>query len=216
MSGTPNIDLFYASYCARPKPGHLILARSQSVLQSKGLDTDSRDKRRIVYDGDECIRFLAGNSCSLTQEQGGPAETYRAVCKRLLEQECDTPKDTAFEEHTVQATLDMFESNPENAVIRVIGELVVPSLETFLNSDTLVYSMDEPWGDSIPLDQGVPPLQQTKYYLRDHSQIMVWDSRPGLLPTNRWLGLHHFLGKSAQPPSLGPQQKCTSLLWFQR
>ncbi|KAL4733500.1 hypothetical protein BDV11DRAFT_175644 [Aspergillus similis] len=90
-----------------------------------------------------------------------PTEACRAACKTLLKGEWGghTPTGTAFDENKIQRNVEMLALKPENAIIRAIGELVVPSVANMDKLVTLAASMDEPWDDLIPLDEGVPPLQ---------------------------------------------------------
>ncbi|KAL4745885.1 hypothetical protein BDW72DRAFT_198197 [Aspergillus terricola var. indicus] len=151
MPGMPNIDPFYAPYCARPKPRRLLPTRSRADSQPKSPESESREKRRIIYDSDDCVWFLKKNGCFVMSTSSEPTEASRAACKTPLKGKWSghTPTGTAFDENKIQRNVEMLALKPENAIIRAIGELVVPS----------VASLDEPWDDLIPLDEGVPLLQ---------------------------------------------------------
>jgi hypothetical protein len=47
----------------------------------------------------------------------------------------------------------------EVAIMRAIGELVVPSVDYSVELDTLAGNRNEPWDYSIPLEDDVSPLQ---------------------------------------------------------
>ncbi|KAL5040782.1 hypothetical protein BDW71DRAFT_212781 [Aspergillus fruticulosus] len=174
MPGMPEIDPFYAPYCARPKPRRLLPTRSQTLSQSTSPEPDSRERRRIVYDSDDCGRFLKKNHCFVIPTSSGPTKACMAACRTLLKGgwDGDPPTGTVFNKNKIQRTVTRLASRPESAIIRTIGELVVPSIDNSVELGTLADSMDEPWDDSIPLDEGVPPLQnhadlleEKKYYL---------------------------------------------------
>ncbi|KAL4735195.1 hypothetical protein BDV11DRAFT_174044 [Aspergillus similis] len=182
MPGMPKINPFYEPYCARPKPRRILSTRSQPVSQSKSLQPESRERRRISYDSDDCVRFLIENCCFVIPSDK-PTEACRTTCKTLLKGEWggDPPIGTLFEENIIQRTLQKLAPKSESAIIRAIGELVVPSVDNLVKLDTLVGNRDEPWSDSIPLNDGVPQLEGhagllegEKYYLpRPHPDYSV-------------------------------------------
>ncbi|KAL4986306.1 hypothetical protein BDW68DRAFT_178922 [Aspergillus falconensis] len=102
-----------------------------------------------------------------------PTEACKATCKTLLKGEWggDPPTGTVFDENKIQRTVRRLAPQSENAIIRDIAGLVVPSVNNLDELDTLAGNVDEPWDDSIPLDEGVPPLlrhadlqEEKKYY----------------------------------------------------
>ncbi|KAL2866506.1 uncharacterized protein BJX67DRAFT_129633 [Aspergillus lucknowensis] len=177
MPGIPKIDPFYAPYCARPKGRLLLSTRSKQSPQPKLDDQESspQEKSPIIYDSDDCVRFLTKNRCFVIPKNSSePTGARRLACRTLLKGDWggNPPTGTVFDEDKVLQTVRWLCSKPENAIIRAIGELVVPSINNSARLDTLAGSMDEPWNDLIPLVEGVPPLQrhadlveERKYYL---------------------------------------------------
>ncbi|KAL5044833.1 hypothetical protein BDW71DRAFT_208962 [Aspergillus fruticulosus] len=175
MPGEPEIDPFYEPYCARPKPRRLLSTRSSPPSQPKSPEPESREKRRIIYDSDDCVWYLTMNSCVFLPIGSEPTEACRAACKTLLRGEWggNSPTGTVFDENKIQCTVRMLETGPENAIIHLIGELVVPSINNSVELlRILAASLDEPWDGLIPLEEGVPPLErhadlreEKRYYL---------------------------------------------------
>ncbi|KAL6228858.1 hypothetical protein BDW75DRAFT_246256 [Aspergillus navahoensis] len=133
-----------------------------------------------------------------------PTEACRDACKTLLKGEWggDPPTGTVFDEKKIQCTVEMLATGPENAIIRAIGELVVPSINNSVELlSTLAGNVDEPWDDLIPLEEGVPPLQrhadlleEKKYYLpRPQPDYSVGFS-PLAFSKKQLLRLEPFLG----------------------
>ncbi|KAL4984305.1 hypothetical protein BDW68DRAFT_180800 [Aspergillus falconensis] len=204
MPGMPKIDPFYAPYCARPKPRRLLSTHSQTLSQLKSPEPDSRERRHIIYDSDDCVWFLTENCCFIIPTSDKPTEACRAICKTLLNGEWggDPPTGTVFDENKIQRILKRLAAQSEIAIIRAIGELVVPSVDNSVELGTLAGNRDEPWNNSIPLVDSVPPLQchadlleEEKYYLpRPQPDYSVGFSR--LAFTNKQLlKLKPFLGR---------------------
>ncbi|KAL4971915.1 hypothetical protein BDW66DRAFT_145196 [Aspergillus desertorum] len=86
----------------------------------------------------------------------------------------------------------MLAARPENAIIRAIGELVVPSINNSVELlSTLAGSADEPWDDLIRWKRGShhysamqTSLRRNSTHFQDRSQNIAWDSRPWHSPRN--------------------------------
>ncbi|KAL4883201.1 hypothetical protein BJY04DRAFT_216502 [Aspergillus karnatakaensis] len=174
MPGMPKINPFYALYCARSKPMRLVSTRSQSATQPNSPEPEPRERGWIAYNSKACAQYLKLNNCFIMFPSTEPSETSQADCKTLIMGKWggNPPSRTIFDEDKIKRTLHRFASRPENAIIRAMGELIVPCLDHLDEINTLADSMDEAWDESIPLDEGVPPTQHdadlqgnVRYYL---------------------------------------------------
>ncbi|KAI9046167.1 uncharacterized protein KD926_004005 [Aspergillus affinis] len=109
-----------------------------------------------LYNAPQCVSFLNYKGCNLTNHWDGLPIEERDYFKNLLEQDCETPTGTAFDESAILFIKNIMSSSNETAVIRMISQLVVPSAELEisrgqLESIGLVDSIDEPWEGSISL-----------------------------------------------------------------
>ncbi|KAL3440982.1 hypothetical protein BJX65DRAFT_314242 [Aspergillus insuetus] len=187
MPGMPNIDPFYAPYCARPMPKRSSLPHNQSLPRPKSPDSDSHEKRRIRYDSNDCVRFLTENCCFVKPTSGKLTKVSRAACKTLLKEwSGDPPTGTAFDTKKSRSTVEMLAPKSEIAIIRIIGELVVPSINNSVTLDTLAGNMDEPAMQTS--------LEEKKYYLpRPQPEYSVGFS-PLAFTREQLLKLQPFLG----------------------
>ncbi|KAL3463008.1 hypothetical protein BJX64DRAFT_287743 [Aspergillus heterothallicus] len=172
LPGLSTIDPTYAPYCARLRRHNLISTRSGSLRLDKDEDADAdadtltRAQRKAIYATDgNCPQFLADNGVHLSYTKVRPTEASRAQCKELDRENKNifTPDGTAFDKEKANDTFTRLQWRNEAAIIRVIGELIVPSIQTVADDlpstgMNLEYSVDEPWNLMIPLEQGVPPL----------------------------------------------------------
>ncbi|KAL4768676.1 hypothetical protein BDW60DRAFT_196644 [Aspergillus nidulans var. acristatus] len=116
--------------------------------------------------------------------------------------------------------MQRFALRPESAIIRAIGELVVPSVDNLDNLETLAGNIDEPWDDLILLDEGVPPLQRhtdlqaekKHYFQRPQPNYSVGFS-PEAFTNKQLLKLEAFLGEMNSTSFFRHTAECTSLLW---
>ncbi|KAL4816704.1 hypothetical protein BDW67DRAFT_184531 [Aspergillus spinulosporus] len=169
----PKINPFYAPYCARPKRRRLLTSRSQLVLQPNSPGSGSQEKRRIDYDSDDCVRHLMMNCCIVTPTEDKLTEAGKAACKTLLEEEWggEPPTGTVFDENKIKRTMAWLALKSKIAIIHAIGELVVPSVDYLVDLDFLAGDSNEPWLESIPLEDSVSPYKRDedplgeKYYL---------------------------------------------------
>nr|KMM71465.1 hypothetical protein CPAG_07772 [Coccidioides posadasii RMSCC 3488] len=82
-----------------------------------------------------------------------------------------SPRETVFEQCAFELTCRRLQKKNEAGVIRIIGELIVPSAESAINLSHvtfphLVVSVNEGWDSSISLDedQQLPPLAQLHFF----------------------------------------------------
>ncbi|KAL2832101.1 hypothetical protein BDW59DRAFT_157562 [Aspergillus cavernicola] len=140
-----SIDRFYAPYCARPKPKRVFITRANTRNHPGSQGTVSGEKRSIAHDSNECVGFLEQNGSLPLSKKGGPTENCKNVCKELLGKECDNPKGTTFEKNAIQSMREKIGMRSEIAIIRIIGDLVVPSADSAVSLQHTEF--DEPQPD---------------------------------------------------------------------
>ncbi|KAL2831265.1 hypothetical protein BJY01DRAFT_254379, partial [Aspergillus pseudoustus] len=175
LPGIASIDPAYAPYCARLKRRNLVSTRSGSLQVERGddenqvdPDANSREKRKKAYASAGCAELLAQNGAHMDYARHRPTDASRTLCRDLFEEEKKevlTPEGTALDWDKAYDTLTHLQWRSETAIIRMMGELIVPSVETVADRRprygiTLAFSMDEPWDLLIPLHDGVPLLER--------------------------------------------------------
>ncbi|EQL33493.1 hypothetical protein BDBG_01427 [Blastomyces gilchristii SLH14081] len=90
--------------------------------------------------------------------------------QKLLMKDTKVPRDTVFDDKAFRSTCDRLRKYNETGVIRIIGELIVPSAESAIDLGHvtfphLIVSMNDGWDSSIPLDEAqLPPPAQSRQF----------------------------------------------------
>ncbi|KAL4880593.1 hypothetical protein BJY04DRAFT_71922 [Aspergillus karnatakaensis] len=157
---------------------------SQSSLDSVSLPRDEKDgynptgntdprkeKKTIHYTDPIFPSILTSHFYTFSTTIGpGPAQTELDTIKLLLDKKYTTPtgKGNPFrnQAHT-ESTLAALKGKPKTAIIRAIGELLVPSASSAecteeFGPNWLQTSVAEQWTHSISLLQGLPPFKQPR------------------------------------------------------
>jgi hypothetical protein len=148
-----------APFLARPR-----LAR----LTSDSSAAETKSGRSSVYGQKICADLLEAQGCYMTgYDEHGIAVESTELCQELLARDFETPSRSIFEDQSIEATLEDLETRNAPAVIRIMGELVVPSAASALrlgqiSNKNLSVSIDEPWDHSIALDRG-PGVKRPRY-----------------------------------------------------
>ncbi|KAL5343874.1 hypothetical protein BJX70DRAFT_2093 [Aspergillus crustosus] len=174
---------FYSPYTARPKPERgtaalfyqskpFTLSTSDQSGGGGGGGGESSDAKgggkscSIAYNSSHCVDFLEQNGLvSCYSKDARPRKECTKFCVELRDRKCATPKGTVFRRSVMDDTLQRLATKTELGIIRMVGELIVPSAETAVDLGLipfkkLIVSINEPWTFSIPLDDGVPPLRR--------------------------------------------------------
>ncbi|GCB17611.1 hypothetical protein AAWM_00496 [Aspergillus awamori] len=141
------------------------------VIPPRATEEEEYDKGRYEYnfqlEANTDCEFYLGHKGSFwrryTDEE--MAIEDKQICEELLERECETPVDTAFDEENFRyINRQQYSGKNGNGTSRMIGQLMVPSaeLEIFsgrlgsikgLRQIHLAESIHEPWYGSTTLDE---------------------------------------------------------------
>ncbi|OJD13679.1 hypothetical protein ACJ73_09178 [Blastomyces percursus] len=159
-------------FLARPKTPSLCRTKSNGSLNTAS-ETSSREAKSRPYTNKNYDTYLETKGCFIYDHDDGIDSDSKSVCHQLLSANPEVPKATVFEEGAFESTCRRIQKKNETGVIRIIGELIVPSAESAidLNHVTfphLVVSVNEAWDGSISLDesqqlpQNLPSLQPSR------------------------------------------------------
>lgn len=90
------------------------------------------------------------------------AQTDKALCQKLLQNEQPGPKDSLFDDDLFESTCEDIANRNEARVIQGIGRLIFPAPEELFRREAknlrhLIETADESWIKSIPLVRGPRP-----------------------------------------------------------
>ncbi|KAL4914176.1 hypothetical protein BDW62DRAFT_191053, partial [Aspergillus aurantiobrunneus] len=90
----------------------------------------------------------------------GPTDDQKERCRKLFRRQCSTPRETLFgSEDDFRYIRKRVERANENALLRLVGDLIVPHAELAVlrgqvtEIENLKDSMSDPWTRSIPFDE---------------------------------------------------------------
>ncbi|KAJ0423938.1 hypothetical protein BJY00DRAFT_309755 [Aspergillus carlsbadensis] len=137
-------------------------------LTSDWSAAETKSSRGSMYGRKICADLLEARGCYITgHDERGIAAEGTELCQELLAKDFETPKRSVFEDQSIEATLEDLETRNEPAVLRIMGELVVPSAASALRlgqirNKNLPVSIDEVWDHSIALGW-VPGPKNPRY-----------------------------------------------------
>ncbi|OJD09999.1 hypothetical protein AJ78_08811 [Emergomyces pasteurianus Ep9510] len=157
-------------YLARPKTP----SRRRTSLDTAS-ETISREAKSRPYTNKNYDTYLETKGCFMYDHNDGIDSDCRSVCHRILSANPEVPKRTVFEEGAFESTCRRIQKKNETEVIRIIGELIVPSAESAidLNHITfrhLIVSVNEAWDGSISLGESQQSLQNLPSLQSSQSQ----------------------------------------------
>ncbi|RAL05151.1 uncharacterized protein BO80DRAFT_346399, partial [Aspergillus ibericus CBS 121593] len=128
----------------------------------------------IPYALDQCITYLESRDSFLYTHDCGIADKEDEICQKLLEQNFDKPTGRARDLDALRYLKDRGRSKNKTGIIRMIGQLLVPSaeIEIFrgkLQTVKLTETINEAWNYSRPADL-------------DPSTRPLWDHLPAPQP----------------------------------
>ncbi|QSS59396.1 hypothetical protein I7I51_08831 [Histoplasma capsulatum] len=156
-------------FLARPNTPSLRRTKSNSSLTT-ATETSSREAKSRPYTNKNYDTYLETKGCFMYDHDDGIDRDSKSACRQILGANPEVPKRTVFEQCAFESTCRRLQKKNETGVIRIIGELIVPSAESAIDLSHvtfphLVVSVNEGWDSSISLDedQRLPPPAQTPH-----------------------------------------------------
>ncbi|KAM5451727.1 hypothetical protein MaudCBS49596_003554 [Microsporum audouinii] len=144
---------------ARPKA--LRQTKSSTSLYTQSESGSNKNR----YDDKNFEIFLQSKGSFMEDDEDGISGDSKELCQLLLEKgHIVPPRDTVFDQVAFKSTCRRVETQSEMGVIRIIGELIVPSAECAIGLGHvafkhLISKVNEVWDNSISLNAVQPPLQ---------------------------------------------------------
>ncbi|KAK2781847.1 hypothetical protein FQN52_001341 [Onygenales sp. PD_12] len=134
---------------ARPKPPSLRRTKSNVSLNTAS-ETTYANKNYETY--------LETKGCFMYDYDDYVAISSQSICRKLRRSKTRIPRDTVFDVGVFESTCRRVQTKNKTGLIRLIGELIVPSAESIIDHGNdacqyLIVSVDEAWDSSIPLDE---------------------------------------------------------------
>lgn len=169
-------------FLARPKTPSLRRTKSNASLNGPS-ETSSREAKSRPYTDKNYEVFLESKGIFLDDHKDGITSDSKNFCRKLLERDLKTPRGTRFDDDVFESTCQRIRKKNETGVIRVIGELIVPSAEGAIDHghisfQRLIESVNEGWDSSISLDEA----QQLPQTLPLSQALQLPQSRQFRLP----------------------------------
>ncbi|EEH36365.2 hypothetical protein PAAG_06783 [Paracoccidioides lutzii Pb01] len=144
-------------FIARSKTPSLRRTESSGSLNTAS-ETSSREAKNRPYTDKNYDTYLETKGCFMYDHDDGIDGDSRSVCHQILNANPEVPKETVFQEGDFESTCRRMQRKNETGVIRIIGELIVPSAESAIDLGRvtfphLVVSVNEGWDSSISLDE---------------------------------------------------------------
>ncbi|KAK2745567.1 hypothetical protein FQN57_003692 [Myotisia sp. PD_48] len=144
---------------ARTKPPSLWQTKSSSSLsaQSEAVSQLTRSQKAKRYENKNFEVYLQTKGSFMKNRAVGINNKSRTLCQQLLTNDFATLCDTVFDDRIFESTCEIIQEKNETAIIRIIGELLVPSAEVAIarggiNFKHLAVSFNEGWDCSISLE----------------------------------------------------------------
>lgn len=154
-------------YWFAPRASTLRRTKSSTSLNASS-DTSSQ-KNRNKYNDKNCEIFLRTKGTFLNNHKDGISSNGRVLCRDLLRMDHEIPIGTLFDDHAFELSFAKIRNKNETEIIRIIGELIVPSAESAISRGYIAFkrdiSINEAWDNSLSLDanphssQAQEPLQ---------------------------------------------------------
>ncbi|KAK2806457.1 hypothetical protein FQN50_005875 [Emmonsiellopsis sp. PD_5] len=133
----------------RPEPPTLHRTKSNVSLNNTS-ETTYANKNYETY--------LETKGCFMYENHNSIQPPSQSICRKLLCTNPPIPKDTVFDKRVFESTCRRVQTKNKTGLIRLIGELIVPSAESMIDyghdaCPYLIVSVDEAWDSSIPLDE---------------------------------------------------------------
>ncbi|KAK2732721.1 hypothetical protein FQN55_003942 [Onygenales sp. PD_40] len=134
---------------ARPEPPTLRRTKSNVSLSTTS---------EITYANKNYETYLETKGCFMYENVNSIDPASHSTCRKLLRANPPIPRDTVFDIGVFELTCRRVQTKNKTGLIRLIGELIVPSAESIIDYGQnaypyLVVSVDEAWDCSIPLDE---------------------------------------------------------------
>ncbi|KKZ60125.1 hypothetical protein EMCG_05150 [[Emmonsia] crescens] len=158
-------------FLARPNAPSLRRTKSNSSLTTAS-EMSSREAKSRPYTNKNYDTYLETKGCFMYDHDDGIDSDSKSTCRQILSANPKVPKGTVFEQCAFESTCRRLQKKNEAGIIRIIGELIVPSAESAIDLSHvtfphLVVSVNEGWDSSISLDedQQLPPhLSQSRQF----------------------------------------------------
>ncbi|KLJ12561.1 hypothetical protein EMPG_12389 [Blastomyces silverae] len=157
---------------ARSKAPSLRRKKSNGSLTT-GSEMSSQEAKSRPYTNNNYDTYLETKGCFMYDHEDGIDSDSKSACHQLLSANPEVPKGTVFEKGAFESTCQRIQKKNKTGVIRIIGELIVPSAESAIDLTRvtfphLIVSVDEVWDCSISLDESqqvprnLPSLQPSR------------------------------------------------------
>ncbi|QSS51996.1 hypothetical protein I7I53_07483 [Histoplasma capsulatum var. duboisii H88] len=153
-------------FLARPKSPSLRRTKSNGSLNAPS-ETSSREAKSRPYTDKNYEVYLEIKGSFMERHKNGVSGDSMDFYQELLVKDVEVPKDTVFEDNAFESTCERLSKYNETGVIRIIGELIVPSAGSAMDLGRvtfphLVVSVNESWDSSREIDEAQqlsPPAQ---------------------------------------------------------
>ncbi|RYP41212.1 hypothetical protein DL769_011624 [Monosporascus sp. CRB-8-3] len=181
---TLEMDPTHARLLARKKSRSNQSPQSTSATFMTTTDLKSRGVKNTQYRGLHYELVLEANNCVMAESNLGITGTSKDLCRTLLEEKPEVPKDTLFSDEVFKLTCEKIRNKNEARIVQDITRLIVPSAETLAtfgakHLEILTESVNEGWKNSIPLTGSRP---QPDYSVGFRRNAFTNDQLSKLLP----------------------------------
>ena len=119
-------------------------------------DQKPREEKSAPYRDARYTIVLETKGIFMKEDKEGPKKESKHLCRRLLEEDQDTPEISRFSDNIFKRTCQRIQNRNEAKVIQDIARLIVPSAEELADFgaeqlECLVESVNEGWNNSIPV-----------------------------------------------------------------
>ncbi|OJD20595.1 hypothetical protein ACJ73_08072 [Blastomyces percursus] len=174
------LELNVMACLARSKTSTLRRMKSNSSLTAPS-DTSSREAKSKPFTDKNYEVYMETKGSFMGRHKDDITRDSKDFYQKLLTKDTKVPRDTVFEDDAFESSCERLNKYNEAGVIRIIGELIVPSAGSAIDLGRvtfphLVVSVNEGWDSSISLDedQRLPPPAQTPQLLQSRQFRLSW------------------------------------------
>ena len=155
-----------------------LLARkkSKASMRNEEVDieapTERSEDKSLPYRSPGYEQELKDQKSHLRESPEGITDADQSLCQKLLNKVQTIPQDSLFRDDLFEQTCDKARTRNEARVVEDISPLIAPSAETLTTYgatalQNLVFGVNEPWSESIPITKTRPQPDRYGAYSRD-------------------------------------------------